>query len=172
MDHPRQLVLNGDDIEPFTHPGEPTYHSQHILGSESAGVHDLLLNRGTVDPRSSLGGGNHPDNDEIYYGVSGTSLVDLGGQPETGEGGETFTIGPGAVVFIPAGTFHRLRNPAEEPFVLLAIWPQPAARGANGIHDQRLDEWGIGFKLRPERELASTSQSRRVINHGVDPLLP
>ena len=93
-------------------------------------MHDLLLNRGTVDPRSGLGGGNHPDNDEIYYGVSGTSLVDLGGHPDTGEGGETFSIGPGAVVFIPAGTFHRLRNTADEPFVLLTIGPspQPAVR--------------------------------------------
>ncbi len=126
MDKPPYLVLRADDIEPFTHPEERGYHSQHVLGKEITGGHDLLLNRGTVDPEYDLGGGNHPENDEIYYAESGECLVDLGGHPDTGEGHETFTLGAGGVVFIPAGTFHRLRNRASEPFVVLTIWPQPA----------------------------------------------
>ena len=51
-------------------------------------------------------------------------------------------------MFIPAGVFHRLRNDGDEPFVLLTIWPQPAEAGANGIHDERLETWGTGFRLR------------------------
>ncbi len=62
-----------------------------------------------------LGGGNHPDNDEIYYVVSGETLVDLGGDPVTGEGRQTYRLVPGMVVFIPAGIFHRLRNDGDEP---------------------------------------------------------
>jgi mannose-6-phosphate isomerase-like protein (cupin superfamily) len=113
------LVLRADDIQPFTDPAEPGYHSQHVLGQATTGLHDLLLNRGTVDPHAALHGTNHPDNDEVYYVVSGSAVVDLGGDPWTGVGGETFRVEPDTVVFIPAGTFHRLRNDADAPLVLL-----------------------------------------------------
>ncbi len=167
------LVLSADDVEPFSHPAEPVYRSQHILGSESAGVHDLLLNQGTVLARGGLGGGNHPDNDEIYYAVRGTSLVDLGGDPTTGEGSTTYRLDPGMITFIPAGTFHRLRNDSDEDFVLLTIWPQPAVEGANGIHDERLKQWGTGFRLRQGCELVTDGGASRVIepSAGRDPLV-
>ncbi len=166
------LVLRSDDIEPFTHPEEPAYHSQHILGRENTGGHDLLLNRGTVDPHRSLGGTNHPDNDEIYYGISGWSWVDLGGDPNTGEGSLTYRIEAGGTVFVPKGVFHRLHNDSDEPFVLLAIWPEPAPHGANGIHDLRLDTWGTGFRLRPGCQLETVADGGRVVEPaaGWDPL--
>jgi mannose-6-phosphate isomerase-like protein (cupin superfamily) len=149
---PGYTVLRTDDIQPFTHPGEPAYHSQHVLGKATTGRHDLLLNRGRVDAGGGLHGTNHPDNDEIYYIISGTALLDLGGDPETGEGGETYRIEPEMVVFIAAGVFHRLRNDSDEDLVTLAIWPQPAVAGANGIHDERLATWGTGFRMRPGRD--------------------
>jgi mannose-6-phosphate isomerase-like protein (cupin superfamily) len=171
MDPARPFVLRADDIEPFIHPADPGYSSQHVLGSETTGTHDTLLNRGTVDPNYALGGGNHPDNDEIYFAVSGRCLVDLGGNPDTGEGGETFRLEEGMVAFIPAGTFHRLRNDTDEPFVLLTIWPQPAKRGANGIHDLRLDTWGTGFRLRDGRKIETANASRVTdASSGWDPL--
>ena len=171
MDATRSLVLRADDIEPFSHPDDPGYASQHILGSEVAGAHDTLLNRGTVAPHYSLGGGDHPDNAEIYYAVSGSSLLDLGGDPDTGDGGETFRLDEGMVVFIPAGTFHRLRNDTDTPFVLLTIWPEAAAHGANGIHDLRLEEWGTGFRLK-EGLSVQTGTANRVTDPtaGWDPL--
>lgn len=159
----RCMVIRTDDIEPFTHPGDPAYHSQHVLGEETTGRHDLLLNQGTVDPRGELGGGNHPDNDEIYYIVRGSTLVDLGGDPVTGGGSESFRLVPGTVVFIPAGVFHRLRNDTDEELVLLTIWPQPAKAGANGIHDERLETWGTGFRLRDGRQLVTSAGAARVI---------
>jgi mannose-6-phosphate isomerase-like protein (cupin superfamily) len=170
MDSTRTLVIHSDDIEPFIHPDDPGYQSQHVLGRESAGVHDTFLNRGTVAPRYSLGGGNHPDNVEVYVGLSGRCLVDLGGDPTSGEGGETFRIREGSIVNIPAGTFHRLRNDTDEPFVLLTIWPQPAAKGANGIHDARLEQWGTGFRLRDGRSVETGSANRVVNPDDGDPL--
>ena len=161
-DHAPALVLRADDIEPFTHPHDGSYHSQHVLGSETTGLHDLLLNRGTVDPHAGLSGGNHPDNDEIYYIVRGNAVVDLGGDPTSGVGHETFRVEPDVVVFIPAGTFHRLRNDSDEPLVLMTFWPQPATAGANGIHDRRLAEWGTGFRLR-DRERSRLMRSRREV---------
>ena len=170
MDPTRTLVIHGDDIEPFVHPADPGYASQHVLGKEAVGIHDTFLNRGTVAPQYSLGGGNHPDNAEIYVAMEGECLVDLGGDPDTGEGGETFRLRHGSVVYIPAGTFHRLRNDTDSPFVLLTIWPEPAARGANGIHDARLDEWGTGFRLREGRSVETTTANRVVGGAGSDPL--
>ena len=157
------LVLRADDIQPFTDPAEPGYHSQHVLGRATTGLHDLLLNRGTVDPHAALHGTNHPDNDEVYYIVRGSAVVDLGGDPWTGVGCETFRVEPDTVVFIPAGTFHRLRNDADAPLVLLTLWPQPAMSGGNGIHDRRLAEWGSGFRLRDGRELVSGGGASRVV---------
>jgi mannose-6-phosphate isomerase-like protein (cupin superfamily) len=160
------LVIRTDDVLPFTHPADPAYHSQHVLGKETTGRHDLLLNQGTVDPHQGLGGGNHPDNDEIYYIVSGRTLVDLGGDPNSGDGHRTYRLEPGMVVFIPAGTFHRLRNDGDEPLVLLTVWPQPSVAGANGIHDERLATWGTGFRLREGRELVTEGSSARVVAPG------
>ena len=170
MDSPRSFVLRANDIEPFSHPADPGYASQHVLGRETVGTHDTLLNRGTVEPNYSLGGGNHPANDEIYYALSGRCLLDLGGDPDTGVGGETFRIEDGMVVFIPAGTFHRLRNDTDERFTLLTIWPQPAAHGANGIHDLRLETWGSGFRLRDGLSVETGTASRVVDAAGWDPL--
>jgi mannose-6-phosphate isomerase-like protein (cupin superfamily) len=167
----RSFVLRADDIEPFSHPADPGYASQHVLGKETTGTHDTLLNRGTVAPNYALGGGNHPDNDEIYVALTGRCLVDLGGDPDTGEGSETFRLEEGMVAFIPAGTFHRLRNDTDQEFSLLTIWPQPAARGANGIHDLRLETWGTGFKLR-DGLAVETGVASRVTDPaaGWDPL--
>lgn len=172
-DHPRYLVIRTDDILPFTHPADPAYHSQHVLGQETTGRHDLLLNQGRVDPHQGLGGGNHPDNDEIYYVVRGRTLVDLGGDPDSGEGHKTFRLEPGMVAFIPAGVFHRLRNDSDDELVLLTIWPKPAAAGANGIHDERLETWGTGFRLKEGRELVVEGNSARVVapSEGWDPIV-
>ena len=119
-----------------------------------------------MDPHHGLGGTNHPDNDEIYYALTGWSLLDLGGHPDTGEGCRTYRVDPGMTVFVPKGVFHRLRNVADEPFTLLTIWPQPAVRGANGIHDMRLDTWGTGFKLRGGCELVRDDEAMKVIEPG------
>ena len=70
------------------------------------------------------------------------------------------------VTFIPAGVFHRLRNVSDEPFILLTIWPQPARRGANGIHDMRLDSWGTGFRLRDGCQLVTDDGAETDLDLG------
>src|SRR5258708_32861863 len=99
----RSFVLRADDIEPFSHPADPGYASQHVLGKETTGTHDTLLNRGTVAPNYSLGGGNHPDNDEIYVSLTGHCPVDLGGDPDHGEGRAEGRLREGTDGFLPAG---------------------------------------------------------------------
>ncbi len=160
------FVARADDIEPFVYPGQDAYLSQHALGGENTGLHDLFLNRGTVKAGKSLKGEAHPDNDEIYYIVSGRALLGLGGDAENGTGAETFQIEPGMVIFIPAGTFHRLRNPEEEDLTILTIWPRAASPGSHGVHRERLKAWGTGFRLREGRELVRTSRGTQVTEPG------
>jgi mannose-6-phosphate isomerase-like protein (cupin superfamily) len=158
----RHLVLHIDDVEPFLQPGQDVYLSQHLLGRENCGLHDCFLNCGRLAARRALGGGNHPDNDEVYYVVSGHSWLDLGGDPNTGKGCASYAVEAGSVAFIPAGTFHRLRNEADEDVVILTIWPQAPAPGANGVHDERLAAWGTGFRLRPGLSLVEANGGAHV----------
>jgi Cupin domain len=96
----------------------------------------------------------------------------LEGRDNTGVGSLTYRIEAGGTVFVPKGVFHRLHNDSDEPFVLLAIWPEPAPHGANGIHDLRLDTWGTGFRLRQGCQLATVADGGRVVEPatGWDPL--
>jgi mannose-6-phosphate isomerase-like protein (cupin superfamily) len=160
----RIFIAEADDVAPFIHPAEPAYESQHILGRETTGLHDTFLNQGRLAAGHSLGGGNHPANAEIYIGRSGWSWLDLGGHPDTGEGGTTYRVGADTIVFIPRGTFHRLRNEGKEDYLFLTVWPEPAAPGANGVHDERLRSWGTGFRLRDGREVVSTDDAEYVVD--------
>ena len=96
-----------------------------------------------------------PTTTRFTYIVSGQSWLDLGGDPESGDGAQAYRVEPGMVVVIPAGTFHRLRNDTDTDLVILTIWPQPQRTGANKLHEKRRQTWGTGFKLRQGRELVN-----------------
>lgn len=155
------LVLRADDIEPWT-TDDGAYLSQHVIGRDSAGAGDMLLNRGTLKSGRSLDGGNHPENDEVYYIISGHAVLDLGGDAITGAGTTTYRVEPGMVFFIPAGTYHRLRDAGDEDVVILTIWPTAPTPGANHLHEVRTQTWGTGFKLRAGRTLESDGDARVV----------
>lgn len=144
----KHLVLRADDVQPFQSPSDNQYLSQEILCSDNSGLYDGFLNRGTVRPRHTLAGGAHPDNDEIYYVESGHAWIDLGGDPTTGAGCEAFWLEPGMVVYIPANTYHSLRNESDHDLVILTIWPCEPTPGANGIKEARRAAWGTSFRVR------------------------
>jgi mannose-6-phosphate isomerase-like protein (cupin superfamily) len=156
------LVLRADDIMAFQVPQTQQYLSQEILNSENTGLHDGYLNRGTLRPRSALGGSAHPNHDEIYYILSGRGTVSLGGNPRSGEDAETYLIEEGSVVYIPANTFHALRNDSDHDLVLLTVWPQRIGPGDNGLHDGRIREWGTAFRLNDGCEINETPQGMYV----------
>jgi mannose-6-phosphate isomerase-like protein (cupin superfamily) len=131
----------------------------------------MLLNRGTLKAGQSLDGGSHPENDEVYYIVSGTAVLDLGGDPTTGEGSRPYRVEPGMVFFIPAGTYHRLRDAGAEDVVILTIWPKPPTPGANHLHEVRSKTWGTGFRLREGRTLEDDGATRYVRDDSWTPAL-
>jgi hypothetical protein len=50
-------------------------------------------------------------------------IVIVEGDPEVTLGDETRTLGPGGIVFIPAGTPHRTRNGTTSPVRIHAMFP-------------------------------------------------
>ncbi|MBV9327650.1 MAG: cupin domain-containing protein [Chloroflexi bacterium] len=169
----RHLVLRADDILAFQVPHAEYYLSQEILCSENTGLHDGFLNRGTLRPHSAIGGGAHPKHDEIYYVLSGHGTIRLGGDPTSGDGAEVFRVEEGSVVYIPANTFHALRNDSDHDVVFLTIWPQATRAGDNDVHDERVRVWGAAFRLRDGCAQHQTQQGTFVTDRarGWNPLV-
>jgi mannose-6-phosphate isomerase-like protein (cupin superfamily) len=167
------LVLRADDILSFQLPTAQHYLSQEILSSDNSGLHDSFLNRGTVRPHSALGGGTHPRHDEIYYVLSGHGSIRLGGNPDSGEGAQTYLVQEGSVVYIPANTFHALVNDSEHDLIFLTIWPQVTGPGDNGMHDERIKAWGAAFRLKDGCEVHETFEGVYVsdASRGWNPLV-
>lgn len=139
----RKLVFNRKDVVGFSPPGEEdVFVSRMLIDEESVGSRQLVVNQFTLKPGKWIGQGSHPEPyDEFYYVISGRALLRLGDPPET------YDVGPGTVVFIPAGTLHGLENIGDEDFEILTVVPRPLVEGANSIYDARRRAWGKTFKL-------------------------
>jgi mannose-6-phosphate isomerase-like protein (cupin superfamily) len=71
----------------------------------------------TVAPGQDAGPEETHDGDQIVYVVEG--------QAELQVGRERLTAGPGALVLIPAGTRHHVRNPGTAPLFFLTVYAPP-----------------------------------------------
>ena len=77
-------------------------------------VDDITLIVEEIAPGDRIPLHTHPINELI---------VILEGNPEVTLGDDTREVGPGTVVFIPAGTPHRTRNASTSPVRLHAMFP-------------------------------------------------
>lgn len=147
-----RLVVRIADLESFPYPTEkPVYMSRGVFDRDGVGSPDLTLSCSDLKAGTSMRGTCHPAGcNEGYFALRGRARLTLGGDPRNGEGGQTYEIGPDTAVFIPGGLFHRLDNPYDEDFVLLTIWPQPPAAGANRLYDERRKAWGSDFRKKRE----------------------
>lgn len=144
-------VFSATSVAPFCLPGdEGTYESRLLIEQEGVGSQDLQVNRFTLFPGSSVHGEVHPANDEAYFVLHGQGEIVIGGEMPNGVGGTTYRVGPESVIFLPAGTYHRLINASSEPLVVLTIWPRQPHAGANKIAEGRRLSWGESFRLNSE----------------------
>ena len=126
-------IIHSKEVKPFII--DETYYSKMLLDDDVAGTHTININEGTLSPGRRTGGGVH-EKDEIYYIVSGNAKMVLDG--------ERSDVGPGSVVFIPAGVFHYLINKSEEEsVVILTFWPEAED---NEVYNVRKKAWGKSFK--------------------------
>ncbi len=94
----------------------------------------------------------------IYYVICGRGSIRLGGDPRTGDGAESYLVEAGSVVYIPANTFHALRNDSDHDIVFLTIWPQRTGPGENDMHDERVRAWGAAFRVKDGCQMQETAQ--------------
>jgi mannose-6-phosphate isomerase-like protein (cupin superfamily) len=126
-------LIHSSEVKPFV--CDPSYSSKMLLDDLVAGTQAINVNEGTLKGGGKTGGSTHTEN-EIYYVVKGEAVLHLDD--------ETFEIGPGSLVFIPAGVFHSLDNrSATEDFVLLTLWQRASF---NEVWHIRMQAWGKSFK--------------------------
>ena len=83
-------------------------------GTSKKHVDDITLIVEQIAPGDRIPLHTHPINEAI---------VVLEGDPEVTLGDEIRTLGPGGIVFIPAGTPHRTRNATASPVRVHAMFP-------------------------------------------------
>jgi len=126
-------VVHTKEVKPFVCSDE--YSSKMLLDNIVAGGKSIHINEGTLKPGcNTMPGGTH-EATEIYYIVRGSAMLILDD--------EKVEIGPGSVIYIPAGCFHALENLSEtEDFVLLTIWEDTEH---NEVYHKRIEAWGKSF---------------------------
>lgn len=71
----------------------------------------------SIEPGSEIGAETHDDVDQTLVFVDGVGEADL----DDG----TSAVGPGSLVFVPAGTRHNFRNTGLSPLQLYTIYAPP-----------------------------------------------
>jgi quercetin dioxygenase-like cupin family protein len=114
-------ILSGYDFSPFdeSDPDDFRPNSQWALlvDASSAGrahVDDITVVIERIAPGDRIPLHSHPVSEVIVIAE---------GNPDVTLGEETRRVGPGAVIFIPAGTAHGTRNPGTSPVRIHAMFP-------------------------------------------------
>ena len=98
-----------DVVEIFGHKGEFFRVLQETKRSQTAIM--------TIAPGKDAGPEEIHTGDQIIYVVEGEAIVRVGEAERR--------AGPGALVMIPAGTRHHVRNPGPAPLFFLTVYAPP-----------------------------------------------
>ena len=141
----KQLVFKYAEVEPFTHARDSgKYLSRLLVDREGVGAQNTVLNHFSLLAGKSTEIGHHPaPYEETYFILKGHGTVAL-----RDNGLQEYDIGPGTVVFIPAGMDHSLCNTGHEELELLTIMPFQPVPGVNPIYDERKKRWGTSFRMK------------------------
>lgn len=121
-------------------------------GTSETHVDDITLIVEEIAPGDRIPLHTHPINEVI---------VILEGDPEITLGDETRTLGPGGVVFIPAGTPHRTRNATTSPVRVHAMFPS-----------ERQSRAGHRGRSAPARRRDRRTAAEHIAAHGAEPKAP
>ena len=138
-----KLVFRVRDVAPFSPAGaEAAFESRLLVDQTGVGSTALVVNHFTLKPGQSTEPGAHPrPYDEVYYVLRGRGRLSLGEPPEEHE------LTADMVAFIPSGTRHALANTGQEDLELITMMPHEMIPGVNTLYDERLRDWGTGFRL-------------------------
>jgi mannose-6-phosphate isomerase-like protein (cupin superfamily) len=71
----------------------------------------------TIEPGADAGPEERHDGDQIVYVIDGEAVVRIGDAEHR--------AGPGALVMIPAGARHHVRNPGRLPLFVVTVYTPP-----------------------------------------------
>ena len=120
---PKPLVLQENEGEARTRrPREsvssPASEFLLKIGPKTSGSKHLLLFTEEIPPGAAIPKHKHHGEEEILLVETGTAHVWLGDKE--------YDAHPGALVFIPAETWIRLKNTGKENIHLVSVWNEPA----------------------------------------------
>lgn len=152
MDKHGFFVIQSQRVEPFWLPEDDGItQTQLLIDRMSAGSDNLILNRLVLRPGRRTAGGSIRCCDVAYYVLAGSGYVLLDSDQSTHRSAEIFELEPDTAVFLPAGTYHRLKSGPTADLVLLTIWPtRPPPEDEPRIYDARRKAWGTTLRLTPE----------------------
>lgn len=114
------------------------YISRMLIDVYNSGSEKLQVNHGLLKPGCGVPGGDHGPHDEIYIAFNGQALLNLDYKE--------YVIQRGDIVFIPAHTFHSVKNLSKtEDFEFITVWPGQPAPGGNDIYEMRQRQWGTTY---------------------------
>ncbi len=117
-------VVNRNSSPPFITKDGSVIRS--LLDRTNSSAANQSLAEATVPPGGVTQPHSHPRSEEIYYILSGTGRITVGG--------EARDVGPLDAILIPPGTRHAIANTGSQPLVFLCCCAPPYA------HDDTLLE--------------------------------
>jgi len=102
-------VVNHRDTVPFTTVDGSTI--RELMAHRNSAIRNQSLAEARLAPGAATTPHHHKVTEEIYYILSGTAAMTLGG--------ETRPVGPGDAIAIPPGLRHTITNTGSEELVFL-----------------------------------------------------
>jgi mannose-6-phosphate isomerase-like protein (cupin superfamily) len=112
MKHIRESETEG---ERFT--GPHSRQIKHLVAPWTVGSSNLWVGVTIVDPGFSSNPHLHDNAEEVFYVISGSGYIKVGGEEEE--------IGPGSCIFIPPKAVHQLVNTGIAELKVVAITSPP-----------------------------------------------
>jgi mannose-6-phosphate isomerase-like protein (cupin superfamily) len=116
-------VVNHRDTVPFTTVDGSTI--RELLAHRNSAIRQQSLAEARLAPGCATVPHHHAVTEEIYYILTGTAAMTMGGcrNSETGNSktgdAETREVGPGDAIAIPPGIRHTIRNTGDQELVFL-----------------------------------------------------
>lgn len=87
---------------------------ERYIVKDNTFLKNLIVSSTSLNPEKSTSGHKHPGQEEVYYFIDGTGIMELGD--------EKFVVTKGDVVLIPDGVFHRVHNTSLNPLYFVCVF--------------------------------------------------
>jgi len=104
-----KLLYNSHDIG-----GEVVKDNETYLLKDNKTLNNLVLSSTKLYRGQSTRGHSHAEQEEVYFFVQGSGVMIVDD--------ERFRVGPGSIVLIPDGAFHRVINDGEMHLVFNCVF--------------------------------------------------